>query len=83
MGAEAVGAEPLGAEAVGAEELAGVLALVGLSAEPAVGLLSVVGLAKAVGGLARVVISDSASKQRSVKTCGIDLILSLGTYPIP
>ena len=81
VGAEAVGAEPLGAEAVGAEELAGVLALVGLSAEPAVGLLPVVGLAKAVGGLARVVISDS--KQRSVKTCGIDLILSLGTYPIP
>ena len=80
VGAEAVGAEPLGAEAVGAEELAGVLALVGLSAEPAAGLIPVVGLAKTVGGLARVVISDS--KQRSVKTCGIDLILSLGTYPI-
>ena len=58
----------MGAEAAGAEELAGVLALVGLSAEPVVGLLSVVGLAKAVGGLARVVISDS--KQRSVKLVG-------------
>ena len=58
----------MGEEPAVAEELAGVLALVGLSAEPAVGLLSVVGLAKAVGGLARVVISDS--KQRSVKLVG-------------
>ena len=63
-----MGAEAASAEAADAEELAVVLALVGLSAEPAVGLLSVVGLAKAVGGLARVVISDS--KQRSVKLVG-------------
>lgn len=58
--------------------------MVGLSAEAVAGagLLSVVGLAKAVGGFARVVSSDS--KQRSVKTCNIDLnhLILFRAYPI-
>ena len=41
-----------------------------VSSAAGAGVLSVVGLTEAVGGLA------SDSKQRSVKTCGIDLILS-------
>ena len=46
-------------------------------AEP---VISVVGLAEAVVGLARVIFPDS--KQRSVKTCNIDLKLCK-VYPIP